>query len=201
MKSLYIAFNIKNNINGDKIMFPFKKWMRHTALVPKGLLRHYVLELLNEKPMSGAEIMDEIKKRTNGCWRPSPGSVYPLLAWLQDNGYIKEVPVEESGVKYYTLTEKGKKLLEEQRKVKEKLREEAKFLGPPFLEPLLFKIPFEKIAGIQKSMRRLMIAFFDLGSNLGKTFSEEAIKEVQKIIDETAEKIEEINKKLKGEEK
>jgi hypothetical protein len=50
-------------------------------------------------------------------------------------------------------------------------------------------------------MRRLMIAFFDLGSNLEKIFSEEAIKEVQKIIDETAEKIEEINKKLKSEEK
>lgn len=179
-------------------MFPFKKWMRHTAIVPKGLLRHYVLELLNEKPMSGAEIMDEINKRTNGCWKPSPGSIYPLLAWLQDNGYIKEMPIKESGVKYYTLTEKGKKLLEEQRKVKEKLREEAKILGPPFLEPLLFKIPFEKISGIQKSMRRLMIAFFDLGSNLEKMFSEQTIKEVQKIIDETAEKIEEINKKLKS---
>ncbi|MEM1575035.1 MAG: PadR family transcriptional regulator [Nitrososphaerota archaeon] len=180
-------------------MFPFRKWMRHTAIVPKGFLRHYVLELLNEKPMSGAEIMDEIDKRTNGCWRPSPGSVYPLLAWLQDNGYIKELPVEESGVKYYALTDKGKKLLEEQRKVKEKLREEAKFLGPPFLEPLLFKVPFEKIAGIQKSIRRLMIAFFDLGNNLEKKFSEEIIKEIQKIIDETSEKIEEINKKLKSE--
>jgi DNA-binding PadR family transcriptional regulator len=52
--------------------------------------------------------MHEIEKRTGGFWKPSPGSVYPLLAWLQDNSYIREVPGEEDGVKRYTLTDKGR---------------------------------------------------------------------------------------------
>ena len=63
---------------------PFKYWMRYMAAVPKGFLRYQVLELLNEKPLSDSEITNEIEKKTNGCWKPSPGSVYPLLAWLQD---------------------------------------------------------------------------------------------------------------------
>jgi DNA-binding PadR family transcriptional regulator len=66
--------------------------MRHTAAVPKGFLRYELLRLLNEKPMSGSEIMTEIEKSTNGYWKPSPGSTYPLLAWLQDKGHIKDAP-------------------------------------------------------------------------------------------------------------
>ncbi len=96
-------------------MFPheFKRWMRHVASVPKGYLRTYVLKLLSEKPMSGAEIMDEISRRTGGFWKPSPGSIYPLLAWLQDNGYISEVQTIRDGSKRYTLTDKGRKVLKE----------------------------------------------------------------------------------------
>lgn len=91
----------------------FRRWMRHFAAVPKGYLKRYILTLLSEKPMSGAEIMEEIYNRSGGLWRPSPGSVYPLLAWLQDNGYIKEVQKILNGSKRYTLTDKGKQMLEE----------------------------------------------------------------------------------------
>jgi len=45
---------------------PFQHWMKHTASVPKGFLRYYVLKLLKEKPMSGSEIMVEIE-RENGA--------------------------------------------------------------------------------------------------------------------------------------
>ncbi|MEM3459182.1 MAG: PadR family transcriptional regulator [Candidatus Bathyarchaeia archaeon] len=170
--------------------------MKHTALVPKGFIRYQVLELLSEKPMSGSEIMDEIEKRTDGRWRPSPGSIYPLLSWLQDNAYVKELPVEENGMKRYALTDKGKKLLEEQRQIKMKFRKEVRFMPPPFLGALWFRIPPEKTIQLRKSMHRVFSAFFELGSNLEKKFSEKALEEVQKILDETAEKIEELNKKL-----
>ena len=104
-----------------------KHWMRHTAMVPKGFIRYHVLEVLNQKPMSGSEIMNEIEKRTGGFWKPSPGSIYPLLAWLQDNGYIKELPIE-NGLKRYELTKSGKLLFEEQKKIRKKVREEGGFL-------------------------------------------------------------------------
>jgi DNA-binding PadR family transcriptional regulator len=175
-----------------------RHWTRHTAIVPKGFIRYHVLESLGEKPMSGSEIMNEIGKKTDGRWKPSPGSIYPLLSWLQDNNYIKELPAEQDGMKRYTLTDKGKTLLEEQRKIRTKFRKEARFMPPPFLGGLWFHIPPEKTVELRRSMHKLVTAFFELGSNLEEKFSEQAIEDVQKILNETAEKLEKLNKKLGG---
>jgi DNA-binding PadR family transcriptional regulator len=175
-----------------------RHWMRHMAAVPKGFIRYQVLELLSEKPMSGSEIMNEIGKKTDGRWKPSPGSIYPLLSWLQDNNYIKELPTEQDGMKRYTLTDKGKTLLDEQRKIRVKFRKEARFMPPPFLGGLWFRMPPEKTVELRKSMHRVFSAFFELGSNLEKKFSTQAIEDVQKILNETAQKLEELNEKMKG---
>jgi DNA-binding PadR family transcriptional regulator len=179
-------------------MFAHRKWMRHTAMVPKGFLRYQVLEALNEKPMSGSEIMEEIEKHTGGFWKPSPGSIYPLLSWLQDNSYIKELPTE-NGLKRYELTESGKELLEEQKKIRKKFREEVGFLPAPFFDSLLMKIPPEKTVEIRNSIRRVAMAFFQLGNTLQEKFSEQALNEAINAVDEASRKLEEINKKLKGE--
>jgi DNA-binding PadR family transcriptional regulator len=167
-------------------------------MVPKGFIRYQVLELLSEKPMSGSEIMNEIAKKTDGRWKPSPGSIYPLLSWLQENNYIKELPVEQDGLKRYTLTDKGKTLLEEQRKIRMKFRKEARFMPPPFLGGLWFRIAPEKTVELRRAMHRVFSAFFELGSTFEEKFSEQAIDDVQKILNETAEKLEELNKKLKA---
>jgi len=172
--------------------------MKHTAMVPKGFIRYHVLEVLNQRPMSGSEIMDEIENQTGGFWKPSPGSIYPLLAWLQDNGYIRELPVE-NGLKRYELTESGKSLFEEQKKIRKKVREEGGFLPMPFIDGLLFKIPPEKTVEIRESIKRLVMAFFQLGGTLQEKFSEQTLNEVIKALDETARKLEEINKKVNGE--
>ncbi len=166
-------------------------------MVPKGFIRYHVLESLGEKPMSGSEIMSEVERRTNGRWRPSPGSVYPLLSWLQDNGYVKELPTDQNGLKRYELTEKGRSLLDEQRKIGLKFRKEAKFFAPPFLGALWFKIPPEKMVKSMETMRRLMSAFFELGGSLEEKFSEKTLEQACKVIDETAGKLEEINRNLK----
>jgi DNA-binding PadR family transcriptional regulator len=197
--SLNIACDIAIEFNSDIVMFAHKKnWMRHTAMVPKGFIRYHVLEALSEKPMSGSELMDKIEKHAGGFWKPSPGSIYPLLSWLQDNSYIKELP-SENGLKRYELTESGKSLLEEQKKIRKKFREEVGFLPAPFFDSLLMKIPQEKTIEIRNSMRRLAISFFQLGSMLQEKFSEQALNEALAAIDETSGKLEEINKKLKGE--
>jgi DNA-binding PadR family transcriptional regulator len=179
------------------MMQPFRHWTRHTAIVPKGFIRYQVLELLSEKPMSGSEIMDEIEKKTSGRWKPSPGSIYPLLSWLQENSYIEEVSTKEGGMKRYTLTEKGKALFEEQKEIRKRFRKEAKFMPPPFLGGLWFRIPPEKTSELRDSMFKVFSAFFELGNSLEKKFSEQAIEDVQKILNETAEKLEELNKRLK----
>jgi DNA-binding PadR family transcriptional regulator len=178
---------------------PFRHWMRHMAAVPKGFLRYQVLELLNEKPLSGSEIISEIEKRTNGLWKPSPGSVYPLLAWLQDNGYIKEVPAEESGIKRYTLTDKGKKLLEEQRKIREQYRDRAKFFAPPFFGIMWRGLPAEKAAELRELSQRILKAFASIGINVEEKFSEQVFDETLRVLNKAADELEKINKKLKVE--
>ena len=173
--------------------------MKHTAMVPKGFIRYHVLESLSRKPMSGSEIMGEIENTTEGRWKPSPGSVYPLLSWLQDNGYVKEMPSDQSGMKRYELTDSGRGLLEEQRKIRKRFREEARLMPPPFLGALWFRIPPKKTAEVRKSMQKLMCEFFELGANLEESLSEEALKETRDVFDEATRRIEKINQKLKGE--
>lgn len=195
-----IADDITFEVNGDIIMFPpppIKHWMRHTAMVPKGFIRYHVLEALNQRPMSGSEIINEIENQTGGFWKPSPGSIYPLLAWLQDNGYVRELPVE-NGLKRYELTERGKSLYEEQKKIRQKVREEGGFLPMPFIDTLLFKIPPERTVEVREAVRRLVMAFFKLSCTLQEKFSEEVLSDIIKAIDETSKKLEEINKKVSG---
>jgi DNA-binding PadR family transcriptional regulator len=181
-------------------------------MVPKGFIRYQVLESLGQKPMSGSEIINEIEGRTNGRWKPSPGSIYPLLAWLQDNGHIKELPVEQSGMKRYELTESGRALLEEQKKImaeqRKKMKEYTKnhmrfgeegFFGPPFVGALLSGLPEEKLVEARKTMRKLVTAFFDLGRSIEEHASEEAFDQALKLLNNTAEKLDEINQKMKAE--
>ena len=194
--SLNIAFDITFEIKSDTQMFAQKKWLRHTAMVPKGFIRYHVLEALSQKPMSGSELMEDIEKHTGGFWKPSPGSIYPLLSWLQDNGYIEELPAE-NGLKRYKLTESGKSLLDEQKKIRKKFREEVGFLPAPFFDSFLMRIPPEKTAEIRSAVRRLAIAFFQLGNNLQEKFSEQALNEALSAVNETTRKFEEINKKSK----
>jgi DNA-binding PadR family transcriptional regulator len=174
--------------------------MRHNAIVPKGFIRYHVLEALNEKPMSGSELMDQIEKHTNGAWKPSPGSIYPLLSYLQDNGYINELPIE-NGLKRYELTASGKALLEEQTKARNKFREESGFVTEPFFDRFFMKIPPEKSSQIRVSMKRLAISSFKLGHALRENYSEQALDEALQAIDEASNKLEAINNKLKGEPK
>ena len=76
----------------------------------RGDVRAAVLALLSETPMHGYQIIQEIEERSGGAWKPSPGSVYPALQLLADEGLIS---VEESaGRKTYSLTVEGRALAE-----------------------------------------------------------------------------------------
>ncbi|GLZ58008.1 hypothetical protein Misp05_15840 [Micromonospora sp. NBRC 107095] len=71
-------------------------------------VRASVLALLTERPMHGYEMIQEIDSRTGGAWRPSPGSIYPTLQLLEDEGVIV-ASTEESGGgrKRFTVSEAG----------------------------------------------------------------------------------------------
>jgi DNA-binding PadR family transcriptional regulator len=79
----------------------------------QGDVRVAILALLAERPMHGYQIIREIGERTGGVWRPSPGSVYPALQQLEDEGLVAIEKAE--GRKVARLTEAGLAHAEERR--------------------------------------------------------------------------------------
>lgn len=73
----------------------------------RGDVRAAILKLLAERPMHGYEMIQEIAERSQNLWRPSPGSVYPTLQLLVDEGLI--VATESEGSKkLFELTDDGR---------------------------------------------------------------------------------------------
>jgi len=173
---------------------PFGHWM---AAVPKGFLRYYVLKLLSVRPMSGSEIMSEIERRTGGRWRPSPGSVYPLLSRLQSKGYIVEVSGQEAGVKRYVLTDRGRAFLKGYIKRREEIRRRLVSFMYPFSELVLSEVHPENVRELFRARENFVMAFWDFLDSLREKYSEEAIAEAKKVIEEATRRISEIARKLK----
>lgn len=170
-----------------------RNWTRHTAMVPKGFIRFHVLNALNEKAMSGSELMEKLQSHGGGFWKPSPGSIYPLLSWLQENKYIAELPAE-NGLKRYELTANGKALLEEQKSIKRKFEEMMGIPKQPF-RALFMRLPAEKAAQMRETVKRAGNAIYQLGETLEDNFSEQAVDEAIQAMNEAAEKIEQVTKK------
>ena len=75
----------------------------------RGDVRAAILLLLEDEPRNGYGLMEEIESRSGGAWRPSPGSVYPALAQLEDEGLV--TTVEQEGKRLFTLTDEGRRFL------------------------------------------------------------------------------------------
>jgi DNA-binding PadR family transcriptional regulator len=71
----------------------------------RGDIRTAALLLLAEEPRNGYQIMQEVEERSEGSWRPSPGSVYPALQQLEDEGLIRSEEID--GRKLFRLTDEG----------------------------------------------------------------------------------------------
>ncbi|MFD4630533.1 PadR family transcriptional regulator [Streptomyces sp. NPDC058284] len=76
----------------------------------RGDVRASILALLKDRPMHGYEMIQEIAERSGGAWKPSPGSVYPTLQLLEDEGLISSA--SEGGKKLFSLTDAGREAAE-----------------------------------------------------------------------------------------
>jgi DNA-binding PadR family transcriptional regulator len=72
----------------------------------RGDVRAAILALLTERPMHGYEMLEELSRRTQGLWRPSPGSLYPALQLLEDQGLVRSE--EGGGRRRFELTGSGR---------------------------------------------------------------------------------------------
>lgn len=90
----------------EQLRTQFEQKTSSAPRMNKGDVRSAVLSLLLEQPMHGYQIIREIEERSGGSWKPSPGSVYPTLQLLTDEGLVQSE--ESNGRKTYSLTAEGR---------------------------------------------------------------------------------------------
>ncbi len=90
---------------------PWGAGRRRGRKARRGDVRTAALILLAEEPRNGYQIMQELETRSDGLWRPSPGSVYPALQQLEDEGLVRSEELD--GRKVLRLTEAGEAAVRE----------------------------------------------------------------------------------------
>ena len=165
-------------------------WIRRSVSIPKGFLSYGALRILSRTPMSGSELMEEIERRTG--WRPSPGSIYPLLAKLKEGSLIEEAESKETCMKRFSLTEKGKEMLKEYDRRREVFK--RKFHS---IRRIWLKIYREMDEDLYQSSVRLFEALESISPHLKK----ETTDKIRSILIKAADEIEELRKSLEAGEK
>jgi len=84
-----------------------------TPVFRHGRLRLYLLKLLDEAPRHGYEVIRLLQDRFMGVYAPSPGTIYPRLARLEEEGLLTHD--EEDGRKIYSITDAGRTFMTERR--------------------------------------------------------------------------------------
>lgn len=73
-------------------------------------IKYWILMLVSKEKMTGAQMIDRIYEMSFGFWRPSPGSIYSILKYLSESGFVKVE--QKDNKKYYSVTNKGKEYLD-----------------------------------------------------------------------------------------
>jgi DNA-binding PadR family transcriptional regulator len=132
----------------------------------RGDVRAAALLLLSEEPRNGYQLMEEIERRSGGAWRPSPGSIYPALAQLEDEGLVRAE--ETAGRRAYRLTPDGEAYVEEHRDA----------LGSPW-EEAGAGVPDELVD------LRTLIAHVGMATlQVGQSGDEKQVAEAKKVLSE-----------------
>src|SRR5262249_20986888 len=86
---------------------------RGTGRVRRGDVSLALLTVVAEQPRHGYDIIRELQERSGGMWHPSPGSIYPTLQMLEEQGLLTSEEVD--GKRVYSITDDGRAHLEERR--------------------------------------------------------------------------------------
>jgi DNA-binding PadR family transcriptional regulator len=160
--------------------FSFSNQPRPEVPFRRGLFKYIVLQYLQEKPCHGYEIIRALSHRFHGFYVPSPGTVYPRLGRLEEQGYV--TCLEKDGRKVYTITGEGRRFLAENAALEKEINERLSDWENP-----------ENIEEIRKTMRE----FARLGEMLSweiRRMSPEKLRRIQAMLAQAQQGTEEILK-------
>ena len=146
----------------------------------RGDLKYMILELLRDRPMHGYEVMRALEETSAGAYTASPGSVYPTLQSLEDDGYVSSE--EADGRKVYTITGEGREFLDSnQDRVEQILHRIADFAkhfsGAPMTD-------------VTRSFMRLAHASFE--QSIRRVGDEDSMDRLREILEQAAREIENV---------
>jgi len=139
-------------------------------------MKYVILKLLQDKPRHGYEVMKELEERMHGCYSPSPGTVYPTLQWLEDEGLVTARDVD--GKKVYEVTDAGRQFLQEHRDVVDDIFERVR--------EAVDRVAGGGMVDVNRALGRVVKAVYRAGWKV----DEAARKRVAELLAKAAEEIE-----------
>jgi DNA-binding PadR family transcriptional regulator len=149
--------------------------------VPRGFTRFYVLYLLTERPMTGKDIIEEAKIRTEGDWTPSPGLIYPLLGRLLRDNLVKE---GDSGFK---ITEEGVEVLNQYSNLQEQFDRQFQLINKLGISiytagKFLAEETIDRITNLNISLQsRLSRKSYEVQSKFDEMYEEFLLSELERV--------------------
>jgi DNA-binding PadR family transcriptional regulator len=146
----------------------------------RGDLKYMILELLRDRPMHGYEVMRALEETSGGAYTASPGSVYPTLQALEDDGFVSGE--ESDGRKVYTITGEGLEFLDSNQdrveQILHRIGDFAKhFSGAPMTD-------------VTRSFMRLAHASFE--QSIRRVGDEDSMDRLRAILEKAAREIENV---------
>ena len=152
-------------------------------LFGRGDLKVVILELLNEQPRHGYDIIRALEDRMRGFYRPSPGSVYPTLQMLEDLGYVTSD--QQEGKKVYSITDEGRRYLADQQPTIDDIRSRISAGWEAASRP--------EVSDVMHELRQLARALFSQATG-GALNDPERLKHLRSILQKAREEIETVDR-------
>ena len=157
--------------------------------IPRGLLRHIIPRLLRSQEMTGTDITQRLRDLSDGEWNPSPGTIYPMLSSLEEDGII-EAASTEGRSKTYRLTEEGEKQIVLMIKHQLGVVGEKTRLGPRLWEQLLD--PNERVLFHMHGVSHSIESFDSLLDSLDKKQRQQLLRHLEEMATKISSLIEKI---------
>jgi DNA-binding PadR family transcriptional regulator len=147
--------------------------------------------------MSGVEIVELIEEDTRGFWKPSPGSIYPLLARLHDKGYTTESSTSDSGLKRYILTDEGELFFKKQVQLGRNFMTKLKYLVPMFIGGFHLNTRYEHLRVADDAVKKLAKIYIDVRTTIRDDLTLHDAEKIAAIINDCADQLEIFAQRIK----